>query len=275
MVLEVPSIFIRCDTFANSGVLAASPLVERSIGAAGRADAGWRGEMSPVDHFVDRILLRAPAPPAREGTAEPRDWLARFFRGIDALLRRAMRIEQFCSDPRCVIRVRRIIAAHTVRLSDGTVVRAGDPVAELHLWNEHLPRIPDTGPGIAWAVAMRRAYSHSLSQLARHVAEHCEFAEVEAFCAAIAFAGPWSRAGKVARAAARKGFELIDPKPSLAADLAALAHGIFILCLIRAFNPAGLRTLKLTRRRYEIWISKRRLVQCHLNRTRSAAHAPR
>lgn len=231
--------------------------------------------MSPVDHFVDRIRWRAPATPAREDEAQPRDWLARFFRGVDALLRRAMRIEQFCSDPRCVIRVRRITAAHTVRLSDGTVVRAGDPVGELHLWNEQLPRIPVTGPGIAWAVAMRRAYAHSLSRLARHVAEQGAFAEVDAFCAAIAFAGPWSRAGKVGRAAARKGFELVDPKPSLATDLAALAHGIFILCLIRAFNPAGLRKLKVTRRRYEIWISKRRLVECHLKASRSEAHASR
>jgi YkoP-like protein len=230
--------------------------------------------MSPVDHLVDRILLRAPATPAREDKAE-RDWLARFFRGVDALLRRAMRIEQFCSDPRCVIRVRRIAATHAVHLSDGTVVRAGDPVGELHFWNEHLPRIPPTGPGIAWAVAMRRAYTHSLSQLARHVAEQGEFAEAEAFCAAIAFAGPWSRARKVARAAARKGFELVDPKPSIAADLAAVAHGIFILCLIRAFNPAGLRKLKMTRRRYEIWISKRRLIECHLNRSRGEARAPR
>ncbi|HEV2549018.1 MAG TPA: hypothetical protein VGU20_16880 [Stellaceae bacterium] len=234
--------------------------------------------MSPVDHFVDhfvdRIRLRAPATRAREDKAEL-DWLARFFRGVDALLRRAMRIEQFCSDPRCVIRVRPISAAHTVHLSDGTIVRAGDPVGELHLWNEQLPRIPVTGPGIAWAVAMQRAYSHSLSQLARHVAEHGAFAEVDAFCAAIAFAGPWSRAGKVARAAARKGFELVDPKPSMLADLAALADGIFILCLIHAFNPAGLRKLRVTRRRYEIWISKRRLIACHLNRTPSDTRAPR
>ena len=226
--------------------------------------------MSPVDHSADRILWRAPATLAGDGTAEV-DWLARFLRGVDALLRRAMRIEQFCSDPRCVIRVRRIAAGHSVRLSDGTVISAGDLVGELHLWNEQLPRIPSTGPGIAWAVAMRRAYAHSLSQLARHVAEQGAFGEVEAFCAAIAFAGPWSRAGKVARAAARKGFELVDPKPSIAADLAALTQGIFILCLIRAFNPAGLRKLKVRRRRYEIWISKRRLIQCHLNRGEACA----
>jgi YkoP-like protein len=230
--------------------------------------------MSPVDQLVDRIRLRAPVTPARKGEAKPRDWLGRFFRSIDVILRRAMRIEQFCSDPRCVIRVRRITAAHAVHLSDGTVVRRGDAVSELHLWNEQLPRIPATGPGFAWAVAMQRAYAHSLSQLARHVAEHGAFADVDAFCAAIAFAGPWSRAEKVARAAARKGFELVDPKPSLAANLAALADGIFILCLIRAFNPAALRKRQVTRRRYEIWISKRRLLECHLEYTHSESHAP-
>lgn len=220
--------------------------------------------MSPADQSADHAGLRIPVTSARAGTREEaRDWLGTLFRGIDAALRRVMKIQSFCADPRCVIRVRVITAARAVQLGDGTVVRAGDAVGELHLWNEQLPRIPVAGPGIGWAVAMRRAYAHSLAQLARHIEEHGEFAGIDAFCAAIAFAGPWSRAGKLARAAERNGFELIDPEPSFLAELGAFADGIFILCLIRAFNPAGLRKLQLTRRRYEIWISKRRLVEFH------------
>jgi hypothetical protein len=229
--------------------------------------ATWRLEMSPVDQSADRALLRAAMAPASDGAgSDVRDWLGFLFRGVDAFLRRAMRIEPFCADLHCVIRVRLIDAARAVQLADGTVIRQGDRVGELHLWNEQLPRIPLGGPGIAWAVAMRRAYAYSLAQLARHVDERGEFAEIDAFCAAIAFAGPWSRAAKVARAAARNGFELIDPKPSLIADLAAIANGIFILCLIRAFNPAGLYRLRLRRRRYEIWISKQRLIEYHRSR---------
>jgi len=223
--------------------------------------------MTPVDQSADRALFRAAA--GRDGAGgEVRDWLGFLFRSVDAFLRHAMRIEPFCADPHCVIRVRLVDAARAVRLADGTVIRQGDHVGELHFWNEQLPRIPLSGPGIAWAVAMRRAYAYSLAQLARHVDERGEFPEFDAFCAAIAFAGPWSRAAKVARAAARNGFELIDPKPSLIADLAAIANGIFILCLIRAFNRAGLHRLRVTRRRYEIWISKPRLIEYHRSRHR-------
>jgi hypothetical protein len=226
--------------------------------------------MSPVDQSGNHAMFRIAAAPNREAEPEKvRDWIGFFFRSVDAFLRRAMRIEPFCADPRCVIRVRLITAAHAVRLADGTLIRAGDTVGELHLWNEQLPRIPVSGPGIAWAVAMRRAYAYSLAQLARHIEERGDFAQIGAFCAAIAFAGPWSRAAKVARAAARNGFELIDPKPSFITNLGAVANGVFILCLIRAFNPAGSRKLHLTRRHYEIWISKHRLIECHRRRTRN------
>jgi hypothetical protein len=203
------------------------------------------------------IAARSTLPAvARAAEATARDWAGALIRYFDSCLRRWKGISEFCTDRRCIISVARMSVATDVELADGTFVRAGDPVGDLHLWNDQLPR---GGASIAWALIARRAFAHSLDLFARHVDGNPEFSGIEAFRGEITFAGPTSRAPKVARVAAAHGFELIERKAGLLTGPLSLLDGMVVRCLIRAFNPAA-PTRRFRRHRYELWISKRRLL---------------
>ena len=72
------------------------------------------------------------------------------------VLRSLYGIRQFTDDPHCVLRIGISPARMPVIMSDGTRVRAGEPIGELHLWNEHIPRYSEHGPDLGWAADMRR-----------------------------------------------------------------------------------------------------------------------
>jgi hypothetical protein len=190
-----------------------------------------------------------------------RGWLSGVIRGIDFVLRCCLGVRQFCTDRRCIIRIALGTARHDVRLLDGTRIKRGDAIGELHLWNEQLPAIPWSGPGFAWALMMRRQFEHSLIQLAIHAERSSALAGIAAFRGKISFAGPPSRKAKLGSVAARHGFEIIESRRARPGAVHDVLNSVFILCLIRTFNPAGLRSKSLIRKRYEVWISKRALIE--------------
>jgi len=205
--------------------------------------------------------VRAPPVGALVPAKPAKGWLGRVIRAVDVVLRYCFGVRQFCADQRCIIRIALGTARQDVCLLDGTHIKRGDAVGELHFWNEQLPAIPGSGPGIAWALAMRRQFEHSLTQLASHAERNTAFAEVAAFHGGISFAGALSRDWKLGRVATRHGFEVVGSRRSSAARVHELLNSVFVLCLIRTFNPAGLRNASLIRRRYEVWISKRTLIE--------------
>jgi hypothetical protein len=74
------------------------------------------------------------------------------------------------------------------------------------------------------------------------------------------FTGSVGRRAKVARVVSAFGFEIIGTEvPS--SRLRRMLDGIFIFFLIHTYNPACLKHGALTRRRYELWISKRSLIE--------------
>ena len=58
---------------------------------------------------------------------------------LDALLRYFYRIREFTDDPNCLLRLAMKQASTPLSLSDGTRIMPGDPVGELHLWNDMCP----------------------------------------------------------------------------------------------------------------------------------------
>lgn len=214
--------------------------------------------MEPAGVKIDRVTM-----PRRSVVFDrnvSRDRLGALIRSIDRQVQRALGVRPFCADPHCILRVAFRVAAHEIRLADGTRIGPGDRIGELHLWNEQLPLIPAQGPDLRWALALHRSFVNSLALLAAQAATDPALSQLKAFRTRIAFTGPWSRAPKVARVTANYGFEIIVREPGFAANARSLLDGILAACLMRAFNPGGLKTTGLRRKGYEMWISRSRLL---------------
>lgn len=93
-------------------------------------------------------------------------WLRRSIFGLDAYLRRQYGIIEFTARTDCILRVAPAVAPRALTLSDGTSIRPGDPLLDLHLWNEHVPAIPPGGVTLRWATAAARCARNSLRTLA-------------------------------------------------------------------------------------------------------------
>jgi hypothetical protein len=187
-------------------------------------------------------------------------------RGVDALLRQRQHIHEFTADQQCLFRISAGEARRRILLSDGTVIRPGDPILELHLWNEHLPAMPAAGPSAAWAILMKRLLRRSLILTALHLEQERALAPIVALHGAPPFRSRLG-AAQMLRAAKRFGFDLIEPDAPV--TWASLVHdvldGMLLWALMRAFNPSAQRSNGSSRHRYHLWISRQKLLCCFGN----------
>ena len=202
---------------------------------------------------------------------------------IDVIQRKLLGIVEFSSDPDCLARIALSVSRAETRLPDGTLVRKGEPVVEIHLWNEKVPQIPPAGPDAAWAMAFRRKVIKSLRELASYVEREPSMAGVRVFHGGTSFA---RRAGltrdlTAGDLASRLGFFVVRPAVSGAggtagfADGARAPHGIgrlfirfrdfwenlYYLALVWAFNPQSLATKSLGRlERVDLYMTRQTLL---------------
>lgn len=199
------------------------------------------------------------AAPDRAFTLRDRIWLLLVSLG-DRLLRKWYGVREFTADPVCLLRLARSEAPVLISLSDGTCIEAGQPVADLHIWNERLPRFA-RGADFGWAITVRQRMRASLGQLARHLADDPAWRETRAVRACVTF-GSRRRTAQLRRAAARFGFELVRTASST--RLHDRGEDLLIWAFIRAFNPAALPRHCLWRDRTELWISRDTLLRLYL-----------
>ena len=200
-------------------------------------------------------LPPAPTPPSP-------DLLRHAVRRLDTYLRQRQGIREFTDCPDCLLRYSLGAAPADVALADGLRVRRGEPIVELHLWNEQIPALPAAGPDLAWALAARRRLRRSLQELALALAGALEMRGIAACRGQAAFAGQQRAGAGLFRLLRRLGFECVDEGPP---TLGRRAHDLFEDVLIGAltwtYNPAGLRRDKLLRRRCPVWISRARVLE--------------
>jgi hypothetical protein len=111
----------------------------------------------------------------------------RLIRGLDTALRRFYEVQEFSSQPMCLLRIPVGRSEDNVRLADGAEVLRGAAVLELHLWNEHLQNMPPHGASLGRMNALRRWTAVSLGELARYLASEPSLGRVEAMRARMAF----------------------------------------------------------------------------------------
>ncbi|HTT06225.1 MAG TPA: hypothetical protein VMF64_13140 [Steroidobacteraceae bacterium] len=158
---------------------------------------------------------------------------------LDRWLRRRCGNFEYCDDPDCVLRIERCEAPRTLRLRDGTVVRAGEPALRLHLWNEHLPRMARGGPSMRWARRLSRDVERSLCELAEYLARRPDLAGIHVLFGDMNLATA-RQTRQFRRIVVRLGFEPApeQPRRSLVHRLGEI---ILVLLLVIATNPMGLR----------------------------------
>ncbi|HVH75010.1 MAG TPA: hypothetical protein VM755_08835 [Stellaceae bacterium] len=190
-----------------------------------------------------------------EAAAEPRQPPAhRLIRTLDAALRRILDIREFTARSDCVLRISLGRADRDMRLADGTRLSRGDPIADLHLWNEQLPA--PAGSTLARSNMLRRRMLTSLGELARYLDAEPAMAGVAAVRGRILCleAGQMEVMRHLAAAA---GFEFVDigSGGSLGRKLHDFLENFLIWALAWTFNPSAARGKGLRQPRCELWIS--------------------
>ena len=188
-----------------------------------------------------------------------RAWIASVG-GIDRVLRRRYQVCEYTTSRSCVLRVGPNRAQLPTLLDDNTLIRAGDVIGSLHLWNEQLPRFPLSGPDLHWAKTMQVRMRHSLEELCDYVEANPAWDGVEAFRAEIALSLRLLAGEKLRHVAKSYGFEAGCSCDVQHSRLSLVAENMLTWGFARAYNPLALPRHQLFRGRQQLWLSRKVLV---------------
>jgi len=194
-------------------------------------------------------------------TSRAIDPLRDVVRALDRWMRRRQAITEFTDDPSCILRISLEAAERELRLADGAVVSLGDPIVEIHFWNERLPQA-SAAIGLGWGRRFGRRLQRSFDSLAVALARDPRYSGVVAVRGHLAFAGVRNNAD-CQRFGAWFGFEVAEEtRPTtLSHRVHDVAEDFWLLALTYTFNPGALHGRSLVRRHDDMWISRARLIE--------------
>jgi hypothetical protein len=180
-------------------------------------------------------------------------------RGLDTLLRRAYGVYEFTDAEWCLLRVAMTPSPRDIVLSDGIKIAKGEAVGELHLWNEHIPSMPRSGPDLAWGL---RAYSllrRSFRLLVQRSTTDPELGRLRAWHGESSFL---PKGLGVPDVLTNLGFDVVretDPS-NYVQRFVDFWESFYWWMLTWAFNPSSLKSKELIKlERWEVWISTAKL----------------
>lgn len=194
-------------------------------------------------------------------------------RWIDGTLRRRQGVFEFCQHPLCLFRGRVAPAVRDLVLPQ-TTVKAGEPVLELHFWNEQIPQLPLDGPDMRWGVKGQRMLSWTCGDIARRLGHDPRLDGVRAVGGStiLFFPGDASGGERVFR---RLGFTTFPPRNRLG-RFGEFWENLHAWLVMWTFNRATVRVHRLLRlRRTEFWTSTEAFVARHAHRHRPPASSTR
>lgn len=218
-------------------------------------------------HFRFLSMRRGRLHPASPNPSQQRinpfeshwfEYLQTPVRMLDRCLRRLLGIFEFCADDECILRIAKRGSPIDVFLPDGTEVRQGDGVVELHFWNENLATLNCRKSTFGWGVRFRSGMRISLQLLANYANQELSADTAKAFYARLVFP-VGGRFHACARVAADYGFTLLQPTRTLPRKVHDFFENILIHALCWTFNP-GRRRHRSGLARVHCWISRKDLI---------------
>jgi len=163
-------------------------------------------------------------------------WFGAAVYALDSLLRRAQGIFEYSTEPGCLFRIQRTVADQPVAFPEGTHLAVGDPILDLHIWNEHMPPIGRQGPTLSWGRQFSQAIDRSLRALADYLRQNPDLDHIIAIRADMRLR-PAERGDQLAKIVGHYGFHRVpaDGRPSR--RLRRLGEHILMFLLVVASNP--------------------------------------
>jgi hypothetical protein len=216
---------------------------------------------------------RTPLAPSPDELAprQARDPIRALVVGLDEWLRRRNDMLEYSDSPDCMLRVARRRAECGMTLSDGLVVVRGDPILDLHFWNERIPQTSAT-QGLGWGGRFGRQLIGSFCELAEAIERDPRICDAVAIRGRLAFAGARNR-DEMRRFGHWFGLETPsdERRLPLGQRVHEAAEDIWLVFLSYAFNPGSLRGRQTVRRRDDLWMSKSALITRYRNKRKAAA----
>lgn len=177
---------------------------------------------------------------------------------FDRFLRWSQGVYEFCEQPECILRLKRARAKKTVILSD-KLIEKGEPILELHLWNEHIPELPSDGNQLLWASQMKNRLILTFQRLASLLVDDGSYNDIEALFGITVLAVDPATAEPISLFL-RLGFE-VTPYQNPLGSFGTFWENFYTWWIMWAFNKESLRKRNLFNlRRSEIWVSKEKFI---------------
>ena len=181
------------------------------------------------------------------------DFLRRLVRLADAALRQIGGVSEFEAADDGLLRIAGGHAEHDFVFRDGTHVRQGQAVIDLHFWNEHLPPFPYGGPELGWKKRVRQQLMASLHRLAFRITGNTRLQRAQALRMTISIP-ILGQQSLLARLLISTGFEAGEMASRKSAILRFLDN-IWAWLLTWTYNPRALAGWRFNRTRAEFWMS--------------------
>jgi hypothetical protein len=217
--------------------------------------------------FVNNLRRRFDVSASHSGAPHRPNWLGSSVFRLDDWLRKRQHVYEYSDHPACLFRIQRAKAGADIKLADGLRVRKGDPILNLHLWNEHMPRLDPGGMDFKWARRIGREIAASLERLATHMAEDLSYDDIVALRAEMRF-GTAEQNVRIVRLSTRYGFESVSmPDSERYGAVRELGENALVLMLVLAANPGAARFCGLKHDCALIYMSRANLDRHYLPRS--------
>ncbi|MGD0173236.1 MAG: hypothetical protein ABSC61_02185 [Anaerolineales bacterium] len=179
--------------------------------------------------------------------------MRRVILSFDGFLRRQIGVFEFDDDPQGILRGQFSRTSYELAIA-GRRIAAGSPVFFIHLWNEHIPAIPDAGPDLGWAARIYSRLIPSFRKLAGRLKTDSAYSGIEAIIGETVLVR--DDAGFINKLFLRLGFSIIPYRNPLG-RFGEFWENFYSWWIIWAYNQASLRSHHMFKlRRSQIIISR-------------------